>query len=319
MSALVITGASSFLGRALLSELPAEWFPELRILVHDQPAPAATTDRRVIAVRGDLLDAQTLRTLITPGATVVHLAFLATSSPADDNLAAVRNLLAACRHAGIKRMVHCSTAVVAGNVPDDVITEESPCRPYTEYERVKYRIEQEMRDAAAGQHEITIVRPTQAFGPGGRNLSALAGRVRSGNGVVNFAFSALQGRRRMNLVSVHNVAAALGFLVGTGQAVDQQAYIVSDDRDPLNNYQDVERILMRELDRERSARVMALPPVLLSAALRARGRSNTNPGRIYSDDKLKAAGFVKPWPFEAALVDYAKWLRTQYDFLAAAR
>ena len=310
---MVITGASSFVGHALLAALPANLFPELRILVHREPAPGFSADRRVVRVNGDLLDRESLRDLVTSGSTVVHLAYLATAHPDEDNVAAARNLIAACRDARIRRLVHCSTAVVAGNVPDDVITEETACHPYTEYERVKYRIEQEMREAAAGRHEIAILRPTQVFGPGGRNLVSLAGRIVSASGAVNWVYSSLQGRRRMNLVSVYNVAAALGFLATADGGVDQQTYIVSDDGAPSNNFRDVERILGRELGRERPVPLLTLPPRLLSAALRAKGRSNTNPDRIYSDAKLKAVGFAKPWSFEAALADFARWFHAHHS------
>lgn len=312
MSTLVLTGASSFLGRALLAALPEGLFPELRLLIHHQRPEQLPAGFRVTAIAGDLLKPYTLRELIAPDSTVIHLAYLGPPHRDEENMAAAHNLIAACHDARIRRVVHCSTAVVAGNVPDDVITEETACRPFTEYERVKYRIEQEMRDAAAGRHEITILRPTVVFGPGGRNLSALAKRIRTGTSAINFAYSALQGKRRMNLVSVYNVAAALSFLATADGGVDQQGYIISDDGAPSNNFREVERILGRELGRERPAPLLTLPPRLLAAALRVKERSNTNPNRIYSDAKLKAAGFTKPWSFEAALADFAQWFHAHH-------
>jgi nucleoside-diphosphate-sugar epimerase len=264
----------------------------------------------VIPVPGDLLERGSVYKLVASGSTVIHLA----SSPqAEESIAAARNLLAVCRDAGVVRLVHCSTAVVVGNVPDDVITEETSCRPLTAYERAKYRIEQEMREAAAGRHEIAILRPTSVFGPGGQNLASLARRIRSGNELANRAHSLLQGRRRMNLVSVHNVAAALGFLATTRSAIDQQTYLASDDEDSLNNFRDVEQILRRELGRERPAPAWSLPPSFLSATLRVRGRSNANPERVYSDAKLRALGFAKPWAFDRAVVEFARWFRASND------
>jgi nucleoside-diphosphate-sugar epimerase len=318
VSALVLTGASSFLGRALLAALPAGLFSELRLLIHHQLPEQLPAGSRVMSIAADLLKPDTLRELVAPGSTVIHLAYLAPPHRDEENVSAAHNLIAACRDARIRRLVHCSTAVVAGNVPDDVITEETACHPRTEYERVKYRIEQEMRDAAAGRYEITILRPTLVFGPGGRNLAALAERIWSGNSVINFAYSALQSRRRMNLVSVRNVVAALRFLAAAERRVDRQTYIISDDHEPSNNFHDVERILGHEFGRERGWRA-AMPPIVLAAALKAKGRSNSNPGRIYSDDKLKGAGFAKPWPFGAALAEYARWFRMQRELQAPVR
>jgi nucleoside-diphosphate-sugar epimerase len=314
VSVLAITGASGFVGRALLASLPAGRYAELRLLVHRKPPARLPEGARAIPVTGDLLDPAAVRALLVPGCTVIHLAQLAKPHPVEDNVAAARILLGACRDARVARLVHCSTAVVAGDVPDDVITEDTPCRPATAYERAKYRIEQELREGAAGSHEIAILRPTVVFGPGGRNLMSQARRIARQSTVVNLAYSALQGRRRMNLVSVHNVAAALAFLAGAERAIDQQAYIVSDDADPANNYRDVARILGRELGRGHVAGSFELPPAFLAASLKARGRSNLNPRRVYADDKLRAAGCVKPWSFERALVEFAQSARAQYQY-----
>lgn len=304
VNALVITGASGFVGRSLMSALPAGHFDELRILVHQHRPQETPAGPPVRVVTGDLLQPESLRGLIAPGSMVVHLA----SPPQpEESIAAARNLLAACREACVARLVHCSTAVVVGNVPDDVITEETTCHPFTEYERAKYRIEQEARAAAAGRHELAILRPTSVFGPGGRNLLSHARRIMFGSKAVNRAYSMVQGRRRMNLVSVHNVAAALSFLATTRQAIDQQAYIVSDDEDPSNNFRDVERILRSEFGRERAGPAWSLPLPVLSAVLRARGRSNVNPRRVYSDVKLRALGLAKPWAFDRAIAEFAKW------------
>src|SRR5688572_9707123 len=210
VSVLAITGASGFVGRALLASLPAGRYAELRLLVHRAPPARSPEGTRVTTVAGDLLDPASVRALLVPGCTVIHLAQLAKPHPVDDNVAAARILLTACRDAGVARLVHCSTAVVAGDVPDDVITEDTPCRPATDYERAKYRIEQELREGAAGSHEIAILRPTVVFGPGGRNLMSQARRIARQSTVTNLAYSALQGRRRMNLVSVRSEERRVG-------------------------------------------------------------------------------------------------------------
>jgi nucleoside-diphosphate-sugar epimerase len=309
VSVLAVTGASGFVGREFLASLPAGRHAELRLLVHRARPERLPEGTRVIPVVGDLRDPASLRALLTPGCTVVHLAQLTKPHPVEDNVAVARSLAAACRDAGVARIVHCSTAVLVGDVPDDVITEATPCRPATDYERAKYRIEEEMREAAAGHHELAILRPTVVFGPGGRNLMSQARRIARKGPLANLLYSALQGRRRMNLVSVHNVAAALVFLAGAQRGVDGQAYIVSDDADPANNYRDLAEILAREFGRGRVAGSFELPPAFLATSLKFRGRSNLNSRRVYADDKLRAAGYVKPWAFEAALVEFAQWAR----------
>jgi nucleoside-diphosphate-sugar epimerase len=311
VNALAITGASSFLGRALLAALPAERFPELRLFVHRRLAPELPADRRVTTVTGDLLDRESLRDLITPGSTVVHLAYLATAHPEEDNVAAAQNLLAACEETGVRRLIHCSTAVVAGNVADDVVTEVTECRPAGGYEAAKLAVERLVLQAHGRALEATVLRPTAVFGPGGKNLVKLARDLVRRPAVVNYAKSCLQGRRQMNLIHIDNVTAALAFLVDAPRSVGGEIYIVSDDESPLNNYRDVERILARGLGvRDYPLRPIAMPRPVLSMALGMLGGSSTNPKRIYDGSKLLRAGLNKPKPFEQGLVSFASWYRT---------
>ena len=313
VSPLVITGASGFVGRALVRALPAAQFPDLRVLVHRRMDPKFLNDPRITTVHGNLLDRATLRGLVTPGATVVHLAYLESAQPELDNVAAAHNLVATCRVAGIRRMIYCSTAAVFGKAPDDIITEATPCRPRNAYERTKYRLENELREGALGRHEVAILRPAAVFGPGGRNLMSLATRILLGDGVLNYAYACVQGRRHLHLTSVHNVASALAFLCAKNRRLDEHLYIVADDDSPMNNYEDVECFLRQAFNLKRYCRVVALPPVILSMLLKLRARSDTNPSRLYSDQKLKSAGFVKPWAFDRAVAEFASW------FLAETR
>jgi nucleoside-diphosphate-sugar epimerase len=115
MSTLAITGASGFIGRALLAGSAADSFPEIRVLAHDRPVPHEA-GRRVLSMRGDLRDPAASRALVVPGATVVNLAFVSDPAAGSDNLTAIRNLLATCREARIRRFIHCGTSFVAGRV-----------------------------------------------------------------------------------------------------------------------------------------------------------------------------------------------------------
>lgn len=314
MSALVVTGASSFIGRTLLAALPTELFPELRILVHRQPTPELSKSQRAFSVNGNLLDRESLRGLVTAGSTVIHLAYLATAHPEDDNMAATRNLLAACQQAGIRRLIYCSTAIVAGNIPDNVVNEATECRPASDYEAAKLAVEKLVLNVQGRDFEATVLRPTAVFGPGGKNLVKLAQDLLRGSIFLNYAKSCLQGRRRMNLVHVDNVVAAMVFLIDTARATDGETYLVSDDESPLNNYQDVERRLREGLGiRDYPVRPMTMPRSALMLALKAAGRNHTNPNRIYDGSKLSGAGLKKPVPFEQGLDSFASWFRTVFS------
>ena len=153
-----------------------------------------------------------LRGFMEPGCTVVHLAYLQGVGESE-NLAAIANLLEACKDANIKRLIHCSTAAVVGRVPDDIITEDTPCNPVSEYGIIKYKIEKAVGDAAGGSFDVAILRPTSIFGPKGGSLKKLIGNLMTKKNIRNYLKSCLFNKRRMNLVHMGNVVAAVIFMV----------------------------------------------------------------------------------------------------------
>ncbi len=77
----------------------------------------------------------------------------------------LRRVVDAARRAGVRRIVHVSTADVYG--PDHVgkITEKSKLRPAHAYERLKLFEETWLLDAAQDL-EVVVLRPARVFGPG---------------------------------------------------------------------------------------------------------------------------------------------------------
>jgi nucleoside-diphosphate-sugar epimerase len=256
---------------------------------------------------GDLLDAASLRSFVERGAAVVNLAFLAGRAGAD-NRAALENLARACGAAGASRVVHVSTAVVVGRSPVQVVTEQTSCAPASPYEAAKLEGEEILLGFLKGICPVTILRPTEVFGEGGRGLVKLAEGVMRDSPLAAALKLALVGRRKLNLVYVQNVAAAIRFLTTTDAPIDGQRYIVSDDDAPQNNYSDVVRLLRLSWQRPPSpSPVVTCPPALLGALLWARGRSNINPRRTYSAERLAALGFRERIPFVTGLERFARW------------
>ena len=255
-------------------------------------------------------DRDSLRELIEPGCTVVNLAYLQGAGEAE-NLDACASLLAACRAANVRRLIHCSTASVVGRTPDSAITEDTPCRPVTEYGITKLEVERAILEGAYGHFEAAILRPTAVFGAGGENLKKLVRDLTIGNRLRNYLKSCLFGNRRMNLVYVANVVAAILFLVNYKGELVGEVFNISDADSPLNNFADVEHILMRELNipAYRCARI-PVPQGVLAFLLGLLGRDNINPRCDYSQEKLFGLGFVRPVSFEAGLAEYASWYRS---------
>jgi nucleoside-diphosphate-sugar epimerase len=258
-------------------------------------------------IRGDLLRYETLKGLATAGCTVVHLAYLNKGSR-EDNLTAAENLAELCKTAGVSRLIHCSTAVVCGRVDADRVTENTPLRPLKEYEATKSRLESILLGKGEGYYETVILRPTAVFGRGGKNLLKLADDLRCGSRLANYLKSCLFSDRRMNLVFIDNVIAALAFLISTDQKVDREVFIISDDEASANNYRDTERCLMKRLGcKPYSLPVLPLPSVMLRTVLRLAGRTNTNSALVYDCGKILSRGFKKPVFFEEGLSRFADW------------
>jgi len=308
MEVIAVVGATGFLGRHLINSLALRADFQIRALSRK---PMPTEKPRVHWFTGDLLAPHTFAALVEPQCTVVNLAHLGNGS-LQDNISAVSNLAELCRKEKIRRFVHCSTATVVGQVSDTVITENMMCDPATEYEATKLAIERTLINKAEKAFELAILRPTAIFGPGGKNLLKLAHGLSRGQRVANFAKSCLFDRRKMNLVYVDNVVAAIEFLLDTTSEVDGEVFIVSDDGHPWNNYRDIETKLMASFGiSDYGAPRFPLHPLILSIALKLLNKSNVNPHRIYVDEKLRRLGFAKPVSFEIGLALFANWYETE--------
>jgi nucleoside-diphosphate-sugar epimerase len=257
-------------------------------------------------VEGDLHDAISIEKLLKPGCTVINLAYLWHGGEAA-NLEATENLIAACRNVAIGRLIHCSTAAVVGRVQGNRITEETPCNPVTEYGITKLKIEQAVAQAEAQKYfDVAIVRPTAVFGLEGEQLKKLVSDLRDGFFWVNYAKSCLYGKRRMNLVHITNVMAAIIFLIRRSTPIGGGVFIVSDDDDPNNNFAYVEHFLKEALSiGEYPLPKITLPSWVLSALLAARCRNNINPLCDYDPGKLLGLGFERPISLEEGLAEYA--------------
>jgi len=303
VATVVVIGASGFIGEHLLKVLVERKGIEVRVLVHRN----RTKDHpNINFIEGDLLKPDSLNALLSENCTVINLAYLA-----DHNLDAMSNLVKACAKSQVKRLIHCSTAVVAGRVKGNWVNEKTQSIPVSEYEKTKLRIEEVLLETASDKFELTILRPTAVFGPEGKNLLKLANELMTANMWVNYVRSCLFSRRSMNLVCVENVASALAFL-STCKKVNREIFIISDDDSPINNYCDIEKRLMKSFGKSYSVPRIFVPRFFLGALLRLSGKSNINPSVKFSDQKLAVRGFKKPQNLEKAIDDFAAWHKKTY-------
>jgi nucleoside-diphosphate-sugar epimerase len=305
---IAITGATGFIGKHLLLKLDKRPGITIRALTRRQPDQLFSLPSKALCwIVGDLADSLIATDLLVPGGTLINLAF---PEPWTRNahVESTGRLATAAAKYGVRRVIHCSTAVVVGTTRQRRVTEETESSPQTEYEKTKLAIEQIWRTNAEGRFDLAIVRPSAVFGPGGKNLVTLADALKHGSRSINYLRSTLFSRRKMNLVRVQSVVAAIELLMDRSDPFNGGVFNISSDDDPLNNFRDVERILMRELGVDDYALLPPLAPrFFLSTLLRLTGRSNTNPDRVYDCTSLQRLGWQSYGDIEQGLRDFAAW------------
>ena len=313
MQVVAITGASSFIGTHLIKHLSQCSDLHLRLLVNRNLNLSLQESEKVSITQGNLLDSETLNGFIETGCIVINLAYLS-GHPPEENFTAINNLVEVCSRVKIKRLVHCSTAVVSGRVSTNRVTENIPNKPLQEYETTKGRIEKIILEKAEGLFETVILRPTAVFGKGGRNLVQLLDSLMYGNQFINYLKSCIYQYRRMNLVCIDNVVAAIEYFILTDRNINGEIFIVSDDEDSSNNYRDIEKYLMKKIGRKvYPVAPVSMPFPILRFLLRLAGRTNDNPVLVYDCGKILSSGFKKPLSFNEGLSRFSDWyIKTHY-------
>ena len=182
MTALV-TGASGFTGSHLVRHL-ASHGDRVRAMVRDPARAPAFDPAQVHVVQGDLVDAASLRRAIDGVDIVYNIAarYREAGRPASEyravNATAVGTLVELASAAGAKRVVHCSTVGVHGDVERPPASEDAPLRPGDVYQATKLEGERIGQDAAVRTRmELVIARPTGIYGPGDRRLFKVFGHI----------------------------------------------------------------------------------------------------------------------------------------------
>lgn len=302
MKTICITGASGFVGQHLREYLQQRDELKLRLLTR---SPAKLNPLgKVEVIAGDILNYDVALKFIVKDAIVVHLAYL-TNSTSTENLQAAENLARACIQNNASHFIHVSTAVVVGNAKENIITPETKCLPQTEYETTKLAIEKQIQQALAHHCPLTILRPTAIFGRSGKNLNTIIESIYAGKNLKSKIKFSLNKHRKMNLVAVENVVAAILFLMSNKGLEKNDCYIISDDDEDAINYAETVNIISAYLQKP-IPQLWNIPfhETLIKTLLFLKNRSNTNLQRIYSSEKLMNLGFKKVIPLKEALLNY---------------
>jgi dihydroflavonol-4-reductase len=152
----------------------------VRALARTKTQAEAFAPAGIEPVMGDLADRPSLNRASKDVEVVYHIAAvyrqagLPRSTYRTVNATAVGELVEAAASAGARRLVHCSTVGVHGDIAQPPANEDAPLRPGDIYQETKVEGEQVARDAGRRTGlPVTIARPSGIYGPGDRRLLKL--------------------------------------------------------------------------------------------------------------------------------------------------
>jgi nucleoside-diphosphate-sugar epimerase len=230
MATAFVTGGSGFIGGRLIERLSADGHP-VRALARSEQAAETVRQRGAEPIAGDLADLGAL----SAGAESCDWAFHAAATLGDwgrreefeqGNIEGTRNVLNACRGAGVRRFVHVGTeaALLAGH-PLINADESTPLRPDSPalYSSTKARAEQLVLGANGDGFETVAVRPRFVWGRGDTTLlPTIVELVRSGR------FAWIGGGHHLTSTT-HVENAVEGLILGATRGAPGNAYFVTDD------------------------------------------------------------------------------------------
>jgi nucleoside-diphosphate-sugar epimerase len=227
--AAFVTGGSGFVGTALIRRLAADGWT-VRALARSPEAEAKVRQAGAEAVRGDLLDAGALER----GARGADVAFHAAARLGDFgpwkefrrvNVDGTKAVIAACRAAGVQRLVHVGTeAALMHGQPLVAVDEHAPLAfgSRAPYSATKAAAEAAVIEANGAGLETVVVRPRFVWGAGDTTLlpilvdMARSGRLRWIGG----------GRQLTSTTHVDNTVE--GLVLAAERGTPGNAYFVTD-------------------------------------------------------------------------------------------
>ena len=262
---VLVTGATGFIGKALALSLLASG-QSVRVLVR-RPADVESAGLTGVEIyEGDITDAEAVDRAVAGVDTVYAIAGtfrepnLTDNRYREVNVEAVRLMMEAAKRHGVRRVIHCSTVGIHGNVVGPPASESTPIRPDGIYEVTKAEGDQLALGYAGDGVEIVAIRPAPVYGPGDTRLVKLyqlAGRRR----VILLG----DGRPSYHMIYIDDLVAAFR-RAAEAPGISGEAFIVAGDEVPT-----LEEVIRRigQLSGHADQTLVKIPvgPVLLAGDL----------------------------------------------------
>ena len=279
-----VTGASGFVGSHVAAALRAHG--------------AEVRDERV-----ELLDPAALERALAGCDAVVHVAArYSYDAPAGElervNVTGTENVLRACRAAGVRRLVHTSTAGTCGPVRGRLATEEDGPPAYeltVPYKRTKLEAERRVLAAVREGLDAVVVNPTAPVGEGDRKPTP-TGRMIAGVASGRIPAYVASG---LNVVDVRDVA--LGHVLALERGRRGERYLLGGVNLTLA---DLFAAIARIAGRSRPRVKVPYPVTVGAAQLGLANRDEVRLARMpmfFSSAKAERELGYRPGPVEPAL------------------
>src|SRR2546428_5070164 len=226
----VVTGATGFLGSALVAELVRRQ-QAVRILARDEKKARQQFGDAVTIIPGEITDTVQVQQVIDGATTLYHLAgrLYHPSTPAElyrqTHVEGTRTLLKACQgQTRLRRMVHVSTTGVHGVTGETPAAEDAPFAPTNPYESTKLQGEL-LALKAYKEHglPVSVVRPGLVYGPGDLHLLGFFSSIKKG------LFRVIDGGKALlHPVYIDDMTAAFLLCAGRPEAIGRSYNIAGE-------------------------------------------------------------------------------------------
>lgn len=172
---VLVTGAGGFTGGSLARELARRGM-DVRGLIRSGSDASPLIEAGVEVVEGDIRDRDKVVQAAQGVDVIYHIAAVfrtaghTNSYYHEVNVGGVENVIAAARQHGVKRVVHCSTIGVHGDVKEKPCRETSPFNPGDVYQQTKLDGERVAQKAFQNDIPGVVFRPAAIYGPGDMRL-----------------------------------------------------------------------------------------------------------------------------------------------------
>jgi nucleoside-diphosphate-sugar epimerase len=305
---IAVTGASGFVGSALVDELAGSAAHGCRALFRLEPASInPLIDARVVgdlAADNDLTEALDGVDVLIHAAARAHVLHDAEANPLEAyrhiNVAGTERLVQAAVAAGVRRLVYISSIGVNGKRNfDRPFTEADEPAPVDDYGQTKWEAEQKLQAfAREGNFELVILRPPLVYGPRVKGNVARLMRIIAGG--MPLPLASVDNQRSM--IGLGNLISAI-VTAAEHPAVRGKTFLVSDQHDLSTP--ELIRLIARALGR--TPVLWPFPPRFLFAAGDLTGRRAeverlVGSLRIDSGAFSRATGWQPTVPIEDEIV-----------------